>query len=130
MITDIAFGRPAAYLEADEDKYDFISNVASLFPVMCLTAVVPSLVQVTEVGWINKLLAPSKSDRMGLGRIMGSVSFPLICLFLVLTLRRIARDMVEERYTPGHPDRGDMLAAFMRHGLDKDQAECKVMLQM
>lgn len=43
---------------------------------------------------------------------------------------RIARDTVEERYTPGHPDRGDMLAAFMRHGLDKDQAECEVMLQM
>ena len=86
MITDIAFGRPASYLEADEDKYDFISNVASLFPVMCLTAVVPSLVRITEVGWINKLLAPSKSDRMGIGRIMGSVSFPLICLFPVLTL--------------------------------------------
>ncbi|KAJ6133778.1 hypothetical protein N7523_000100 [Penicillium sp. IBT 18751x] len=113
VITDIAFGRPAAYLDADEDKYDFISNVASLFPVMCVTAVVPSLVQLTEIGWINKLLAPSKSDRMGIGRIMG-----------------IARATVDERFTPGHPDRGDMLAAFIRHGLDKDQAECEVMLQI
>lgn len=130
MITDIAFGRPASYLEADEDKYDFISNVASLFPVMCLTAVVPSLVRITEVGWINKLLAPSKSDQMGIGRIMGSVFSPLIYLVSMLTLGRIARDTVDERYTPGHRDRGDMLAAFMRHGLDKDQAECEVMLQM
>lgn len=59
VITDIAFGQPACYLEVDEDVYDFISNVASLFPVMCLTAVVPSLVKLIEISRINKLLAPS-----------------------------------------------------------------------
>ena len=47
-----------------------------------------------------------------------------------LTGNSIARATVDERFTPDHPDRGDMLAAFIRHGLDKDQAECEVMLQM
>lgn len=74
VITDIAFGFPAGCVKANADVFDFFSNVAAFVPVMSLTAVVPSLLKITGIPWINKMLAPSSADRVGIGKIMGFVT--------------------------------------------------------
>jgi len=113
VITEIAFGRSAGYLEANADKFDFFTNVQAFVPVMSLTAVVPSLVKITEISWINKRLAPKSSDAVGIGKIMG-----------------LAKEAVEERFTGKHADRLDMLASFKRHGLTQSEAETEAIFQI
>ncbi|KAI9047121.1 hypothetical protein LZ554_009194 [Drepanopeziza brunnea f. sp. 'monogermtubi'] len=115
VITDIAFGSSGGYVKANADVFDFFSNVAAFVPVMSLTAVVPSLLKITEIPWLNKMLAPSSADRVGIGRIMS-----------------LAKVAVEKRYstTTQSSERLDMLAAFKRHGLTKDEAEIESVFQI
>ncbi|EMR64664.1 putative benzoate 4-monooxygenase cytochrome p450 protein [Eutypa lata UCREL1] len=103
VITDIAFGFPAGCVKANADVFDFFSNVAAFVPVMSLTAVVPSLLKITGIPWINKMLAPSSADRVGIGKIMG-----------------LAKIAVEKRYSATESEQLDMLAAFKKHACIKE----------
>lgn len=66
VTSELAFGQAFEYLHADRDVYDYFKISKSLFPVMVLTANIPSLADILHSRWMRGLM-PKASDKLGFG---------------------------------------------------------------
>lgn len=70
VISDLAFGRPFGYLNADDDVYDYIKITDDYFPAMIVMASIPALARLTQTRMFRGLL-PKGTDKLGFGAFIG-----------------------------------------------------------
>ena len=128
VISDVSYRQPFGYLIADSDMYDYISIVEKVFVAAILVTIFP---------WLNKILGlrifksalPSDQDPMGLGKLLG-LYLPLPISGTDLLSSSITNKAVAERFGPNKKVRQDMLGSFISHGLNQEEAESGMIIQM
>lgn len=113
VISGLAFGQPFGDLIAGEDKFDYVKTVEEAMPRVMLMTGMPKVYSVLEKSSLTKLLAPSATDKMGLGKVIG-----------------IAKEKVSERFGDDRKVKQDMLGSFLKHGMSQEEAESEAVLQM
>ena len=112
VISRIGFGEPFGDLRADADVDGFLAAgdlaiwLNNYFMALGLTELV-------HVPWIFRALGPSERDEGGMGKMVAN-----------------ARRVIEARIDQGVEGKSDMLASFMRHGLDKEDLITEACLQI
>ena len=112
VISDIGFGEAFGLLRADADENDFIKAGETGLAVATVTMAL-GLTRFLQIPLIANLLGPSEKDQAGWGRLMAN-----------------ARSIIESRLRQDSEDHSDMLASFLRHGLDPDQVLTESTLQI
>ena len=112
-ISGLAFDRSFGDLVDDEDNFEYIKTVEKSLPFMLLMTQLPEVHSFLEKSSLAKLLAPSATDKIGFGKLIG-----------------IAKEKVAERFGDNKKVKQDMLGSFLRHGLSQQQAESEVVMQM
>ena len=113
VISGLAFDQAFGDLMADEDKFDYIKTVEEAMPVLLAMSGLPELYSFLEKSSLIKLMAPSATDKIGLGKVCG-----------------IAKEKVAERFGDNRKVKQDMLGSFLRHGLSQEEAESETVFQM
>ncbi|KAL1297395.1 hypothetical protein AAFC00_004931 [Neodothiora populina] len=112
VISSVAFGEAFGFIEADDDPFGYIDNLQEFLPAIILFGAYPELTQILRLPFM-KFLAPKKTDKRGLGRVMG-----------------FAKDRVGERFGEKPIVRQDMLNSFIKRGLSKEQLESETLTQI
>ncbi|TVY82905.1 Pisatin demethylase [Lachnellula suecica] len=114
VITAVAFGDPFGYLRTNSDIYEFVKSNSSweTLYLMMIVGLMPTLGKILRSKAFRSL-APNKSDKLGLGKVMG-----------------VAGKIVAERFGPDKKVRKDMLGAFIAHGLSQEEANTETVLQI
>jgi len=112
VISDLAFGHPFGYLDADDDVFDYIKTTASAIPVIIMLGNLPWLARAVQSRLLRGIL-PKATDKVGFGAFIG-----------------VTNKVVAERYHPSAPSQPDMLGAFKRHGLTEEEARGQTLLQV
>ncbi|KAK6833502.1 hypothetical protein PG995_013252 [Apiospora arundinis] len=112
-ITDIAFSEALGDLKEDKDKHNFLHNMEENLPMMSFFSAYTEWLTVLQSKIVVKLLAPSPDDPSPFGQVMG-----------------FARKCAKERFGPEKVEKRDMLGAFVRHGMDRGEAERGGLLQL
>ena len=113
VISGLAFGEPFGDLIVDEDKFDYMKTLEEAMPrMMCMTAL-PEVHSFLEKSSLIRLLAPSATDKIGLGKVIG-----------------IAKEKVLKRFGDDRKVKQDMLGSFLKHGLSQEEAESETVFQM
>lgn len=111
VISDIGFGQAFGDLTSDSDVDGYIaaSESAIMFIVVLCGTGLMSIIQ-----WppLARLVFPREGDKSGIGKVM-------------TTLRRL----VDDRLMSETKGKSDMLAAFMRHGLSREELFTEAWLQ-
>lgn len=105
VISDVAFGEPFGFLATDSDVHGYIKTTEENLPAIIMVTVLPWLNWLLQSP-ILKALLPSDKDQLGLGKIMGFVSYSLSNLDLqsgwanwlpALPNKSLARGLVQKR---------------------------------
>ena len=112
-ISGLAFGEPFGDLIDDSDNFDYKKTLEGSAPVLVLLAELLEVRYFLDKTSLMKFLAPSATDKIGLGRIIG-----------------IATEKVAERFAGGRKAKQDMLGSFVKNGLSKQEAESETVLQL
>ncbi|KAL8793769.1 MAG: hypothetical protein Q9195_003599 [Heterodermia aff. obscurata] len=114
VITELSFGKPLGFVAADKDVYGYSAHFEKKWAQVQHFAVLQELnkmmIKLLEIPWLNGLVTglPRKTDEQGIGKILG-----------------IAKETVDERFETG-TQKGDMLGSFLKHGLNRSQAETEI----
>ncbi|KAM7205433.1 cytochrome p450 [Naviculisporaceae sp. PSN 640] len=115
--TKLAYGKPMGFMAADSDLYSYMAILEQSVPAIMLFGEWPILGKIFLNDWVLKLIGPKPTDKKGLGVVMG-----------------IAQEVVNERWNDYNEKGGqlkkDMLGAWMKAGLTKDECETEVPFQM
>ncbi|KAK4445303.1 cytochrome P450 [Podospora aff. communis PSN243] len=109
-VTELAYGEPFGYLEANKDLFDFNKQVDEMTKPMAVMIDTPVLRTI-----VNSPLAPhimpKVTDKDGMGRLVA-----------------LGQEFVAKHFATGATDSKDMVGSFMRHGLSQSRcaAECVV----
>ncbi|KAK0654821.1 cytochrome P450 [Cercophora newfieldiana] len=109
-VTELAYGEPFGYLEANTDLFGFNKQVDEMTKPMAVMIDTPVLRTV-----VNSPLAPhimpKVTDKEGMGRLVA-----------------LGQEFVAKHFASESTDSKDMVGSFMRHGLTQSQcaAECVV----
>lgn len=111
MISDIGFGQAFGDLAADKDVDGYIAaseNTVFFIVILCATGLMPVL------QWppLARIIGPSEGGKSGVGKVMTT-----------------ARRLIDERLRGETEGKSDMLAAFMRHGLKREDLFTESWLQ-
>lgn len=112
VISKVGFGEAFGDLKADADLNDYIKSGEEGLAIIHVTASC-GLTSLLQWPPLARLLGPSENDKSGFGRMMA-----------------VARNLIETRLEKPTEGRSDMLAAFMRHGLTKDDLFVESLLQI
>jgi cytochrome P450 len=112
VISKIGFGKAFGDLKADADLDDYISSGKD---GLAIVSIICGLGMTPYLQWppIARLLGPSKKDKTGFGRMLAVVSA-----------------LIDSRLEKPTTSRSDMLAAFIRHGLTRDDLVSESLLQI
>ncbi|KAL8781671.1 MAG: hypothetical protein Q9213_005888 [Squamulea squamosa] len=113
IISHLSFGEPLGFVKNERDMYDFLQTLESRLPIVeqfsVLTELNTILVTLSNIGWLKKRLIPSPADRSGVGRILG-----------------VSQKVIAKRFENQAVSPNDILNSFLRHGVDRDQAESEI----
>ena len=114
VISRIGFGQPFGSLLADHDVDGFFEAGNTGLPVNSYIIGL-GITHIAHIPWVFRLLGPCEKDETGLGKLAAN-----------------ARKVVEQRLKKGidATKKSDMLASFMRHGLDKEELVTEASLQV
>jgi hypothetical protein len=114
VITELAFDRPFGDLTDDEDKHGYAKATKDVLSVAQLLTLFPEVYNLMEQSRLIDLVAPSPKDKSGLGPAMA-----------------MTREAIGERFEkPELQNRKDMLGAFLRNGLTREQAESETIIPL
>ncbi|KAK4148465.1 Pisatin demethylase [Chaetomidium leptoderma] len=102
-VGDFAFGSPFGFLTKDDDVHRFVEMTDVSFKMVTLAGLVPWLNRLRTV-WPLNLLVPREGDRVGFGILFG-----------------FAKDLIDRRTAQGAEPCADMMQAFIRSGMTKDE---------
>ena len=113
VISGLAFGQSFGDLILDEDKYEYIKTVAEAMPVIMMMTELLEVHSFLEKISLMKIMAPSATDKIGLGKIIG-----------------IAKEKVAERFGDDRKVKQDMLGSLVKNGSSQEDAVSEVVLQL
>ncbi|KAK4124546.1 cytochrome P450 [Parathielavia appendiculata] len=102
-VGDFAFGSPFGFLTRDEDVHRFVEMNDVSLKMVTVAGLVPWLNRLRTV-WPLNLLVPREGDKVGFGILFG-----------------FAKDLVDRRTAEGAEPQADMMQAFIRSGMTKDE---------
>ncbi|KAK4098061.1 cytochrome P450 [Parathielavia hyrcaniae] len=102
-VGDFAFGSPFGFLTRDEDVHRFVEMNDVSLKMVTVAGLVPWLNRLRSV-WPLNMLVPREGDRVGFGILFG-----------------FAKDLVDQRTAKDAKPRADMMQAFIRSGMTKDE---------
>jgi hypothetical protein len=70
VISEIAFGEPFGFMDADDDLWGYIKQTSDSQPMFQLASLVPWIVTLLQSP-LMKPLQPSDKDLVGMGRLIG-----------------------------------------------------------
>ncbi|KAJ4300826.1 hypothetical protein N0V90_002914 [Kalmusia sp. IMI 367209] len=112
VISDIGFGQAFGDLASNSDVDAYIkSSEQGLFAISLTCA--SGLLPILQWPPIARFVGPSEKDKSGIGKVLGT-----------------ARRMIDDRLKSETQNKTDMLAAFMRHGLTRDDLFTEAWLQI
>ncbi|PSS02083.1 cytochrome P450 [Coniella lustricola] len=112
IIGDLAFGKDFGHLAEDKDVFEYIDQTEASMPVMMLVGVFPVLARIARSRLLRRFM-PSENDPHGFGKFIG-----------------VAKQVVADRLLAKDPERNDMLASFLRHGLTREEAEGEALVNI
>ncbi|KAJ4335660.1 hypothetical protein N0V87_005918 [Didymella glomerata] len=112
VISDLAFGKPLGYLQNDADPFDYVEAMNASMPVLASLGNVPWLANLFHSPLLRRFL-PSEKDKGGFGAVIG-----------------FSKRIVTERFRKSARTQRDMLASFIRHGLNETEASGEALLQV
>ncbi|KAK5651583.1 hypothetical protein OQA88_11856 [Cercophora sp. LCS_1] len=112
VISDLAFGQPFGFLDADDDVYDYIKITASMIPALTVLSNWHELARILHSPLFRSFL-PKATDKLGFGAFIG-----------------VTKKVVASRYGADAPFHADMLGSFIRHGLTEEEAAGEALLQI
>ncbi len=113
VISGLAFDQAFGDLVLDEDKHDYIKTVTEAMPVIMMMSELPEVHSFLENSSLMKWMAPSATDKIGFGKVIG-----------------IVQEKVAERFGDNRKVKQDMLGSFLRHGMNQEEAESEAVFQM
>lgn len=112
VISDIGFGQAFGDLANDADMDSYIESTDAV--MASITMILASgLLRVVQWPPIARLLGPNEKSKSGFGKSMAT-----------------ARRLIDDRLKSETDSRSDMLAAFMRHGLTREDLFTEAWLQI
>jgi len=133
IISEIAFGNAFGNLESDEDISSYMKTVQDMFPLIILLGTWPVLAKVFFWKPFRRFL-PKETDTTGVGKLMGFVlplfNTPCLETNVYLSLIRIGKQAVAERFGPNKKVKHDMIGSLLAHGLTQREAQTETLLQM
>ena len=69
----IAFGETLGFMDEDGDKWNYIEQAEASLPVMQVIAMRPWITGLLQTRVLRRLVMPSASDPVGLGKVIGYV---------------------------------------------------------
>ena len=112
VLTQLAFEEPFGFLTKNEDIFQYIQKVQEFLRILELASNFPFIHSILSSKAMSAF-SPKPTDKVGMGAMLG-----------------VARRVVNERYAPGAKVKDDMLGSFIRHGLNRDEAENEAILQL
>lgn len=114
VISRIGFGQPFGSLLADRDVDGFFDAGNKGLPVSSYIIGL-GLTHIVHIPWVYRLIGPGEKDKTGMGKLVAN-----------------ARRVVEKRLENGidATKKTDMLASFIRHGLDREELVTEACLQV
>lgn len=112
VISDIGFGQAFGDLEADSDVNGYIRSSEQGLRIKNVTCAI-GILPILQWPPLARLIGPSEKDQSGFGKMMAT-----------------ARRLIDERLMQPTNTRSDMLAAFMRHGLNPEELRTEAFLQI
>jgi cytochrome P450 len=112
VISDIGFGEPFGDLRADRDVNDYV-KAGEMGLAITSIGMALGLTGFLQTPFIARSLGPSEDDVVGFGRMIGN-----------------ARSLIESRLKRDTDKRTDMLASFVRHGLNAEELLSETVLQI
>lgn len=112
VISDIGFGQSFGDLASDSDMDGYLQgseDTLGLLTVLCSTG----LIRLVQWPPLARLLGPREGDKSGMGKLMAS-----------------ARRLIDDRLKSETDSKTDMMAAFMRHGLNREDLFTEAWLQI
>lgn len=128
IISDLSYREPFGFLATDSNLYDYIDTTEKVFTAALMVTIFP---------WLNWLLRPpllkaalpSEKDPLGLGKII-RLTHRIRIQNIYLLETSITKKVVAERFGPNKRVQRDMLGSFIAHGLNREEAESEVIIQM
>jgi cytochrome P450 len=112
VISSVGLGKEFGMLQSDHDVDDYLQSTEEGLATAS-TALAMGFSWITQAPLIGKFIAPSPKDNNGFGKMMTA------CFRLV-----------DERAASSTDQRSDMLASFMRHGLEGDELRTEALEQI
>ncbi|KAK8112432.1 Cytochrome P450 monooxygenase lolP1 [Apiospora sp. TS-2023a] len=112
IVGDMCYGKPFGFLDDGKDIYDWVKWNEGFFPIASTAATLPNLSKIVQT-WPMSELLPKPRDAVGLGRFI-----------------KFAQDSIDERFGPGAEARRDMIAMFLKHGANKEEATGEALVQV
>jgi cytochrome P450 len=112
VISKIGFGKAFGDLKADADLDNYINSGKDGLSIM---VIIGGLGLTPYLQWppIARIIGPSKKDKSGFGKMLA-----------------VASALIDSRLGKHTDSRSDMLAAFIRHGLTRDDLVSESLLQI
>ena len=112
MISELGWGDAVGFLKSDRDLYRYVEINEKVFPVISVLLTVPWMDQYLKT-WPLSLALPREGDEVGFGMLMS-----------------LAKKCVEKRLAPGAEEGDDMMQAYIRNGLSKEELLSEVILEL
>jgi cytochrome P450 len=112
VISSVGLGKAFGMLQSDHDVEDYLQSTEEGLAI-ANTALAMGFSWLTQAPFIGRYIAPSSKDNNGFGKMMTA------CFRLV-----------DERAASSTDERSDMLASFIRHGLEGDELRTEALEQI
>jgi hypothetical protein len=112
-LTDVTFSKPLGYLRTNADLHDYIKTVRAYILVLEMQTNIPFVNTILNNPMPRKLMAPTTTDRLGFGKMVG-----------------VAKEVAGDRLRSNAKVRNDMLGSFVRHGLTEAETVSEALLSV
>lgn len=107
------YGKPFGYLDARKDMWGYLHISHNVIPSLAsLVALSPTVRAIVQSPLLTPFL-PKPTDSHGVGRLLGEI-----------------QKLVNARYGPDKVEKPDVLQAFIRSGLDRQNVEAESLVQL
>ncbi|KAK5655696.1 hypothetical protein OQA88_5629 [Cercophora sp. LCS_1] len=112
VISQVGFGEPFGDLAADEDVNEYV-KAGEIGLTVCTIGLALGITWFLQLPLVARALGPSENDVVGFGRMIAN-----------------ARSLIRKRLERETDNRSDMLASFVRSGLDAEELLSETVLQI
>jgi cytochrome P450 len=111
-ISAVEFGEPFGYMEADDDFQGVIGAMENMMMPCAIMSLLPAVLWLVTSP-VGKLFLPRKTDKSGVGRLLGVIG-----------------ERVGERYAEKGERKNDVLQGIVESGLSREEVESEALVHI